>query len=97
MLFFRQIKDEKLGSAGFKSFYDQECHICSLTMALVERMEASPDKGEALLSRLDISVRDYEDLKLGDHCRPEQVLRLCRHLGMETDDRPPCPRMQPAK
>ena len=91
MLFFKEIKEKKLADPDFKSFYAGECHICSLTLKVVERMESSGNKNR-ILSRLNISDTDYDMLKKGDYCRPDQVRRLSRHLNIKTDDEPGCPR-----
>lgn len=93
MLFFKEIKYKKMADPGFKSLYAEECHICSLTLKVIERMESSTNKNR-ILSRLNISDADYDMLKKGDHCRPDQVKLLCRHLGIKTEDETACPRFE---
>jgi len=95
VLFFKEIKKEKLANPGFNAFYAQECHICSLTLNVIEIMESSTDKTQ-ILNQLNIPGTDYELLKKGDHCRPGQVRRLCNHLGIQTDDESVCPRFKDA-
>ncbi len=93
MLFFKQIKDGKLSDPCFESFYKKECHICSLTTTLISMLDRKNDLSE-ILSTLKIPEKDYALLKSGDRCDPEQVIRLCRHLGVDTPPRPgTCPRL----
>jgi len=92
VLFFKELKKERLGDPGFKAVYDKECHICSLTLMVIEQMELR--KKTKVLKHLKISPKDYGLLEKGDFCIPEQVLRLCRYLDIKTDDLPPCPRLE---
>lgn len=82
MRFFRDVKDEYLEDLGFRAFYEQECHICSNTMALVSRVGQMAADGDALLDRLGISPETFRDLAEGDHCEPETAVRLAKALGM---------------
>lgn len=83
MLFFKQIKDEKLSDQMFESFYKQECHICSATLKVIAVLETKAGSANDILNTLKISQKDYNALKAGDICHPEQVLMLCRYLGIE--------------
>lgn len=85
MLFFKDIKDKKMADPDFKSFYAEECHICARTLKVIELMESTGER-DRILKRLNIPADEYEALKQGDHCRPEQVMRLCRHLDIEIDE-----------
>ncbi|WDP90298.1 MAG: hypothetical protein HUN04_11580 [Desulfobacter sp.] len=93
MKFFKSVKAQKLADPAFRAFYARECHICALTLKVIEQVEAAGNKSR-ILACLDIDLKAYEDLKEGDFCRPEQVMRLCRYLGIKTGDMPPCPRLK---
>jgi hypothetical protein len=93
VLFFKQIKDEKLSEPDFESFYSKECHICSLTMKVITQMEDVRDKAR-ILERLKISAKDYGNLKSADRCNPEQVMRLALDLAILDRSRADkCPRL----
>lgn len=83
MLFFKDIKEDKLADPEFKSVYDRECHICGTTMDVVG---ACLSKGEGLaelLASLDIDAQAFRDLRDGEFCDPRLVEKLYRHLGIE--------------
>lgn len=86
MLFFKQIKQDKLSDQPFNVFYKKECHICSVTIKVITRLEENKDERDIILRKLDISLHDYKRLKSGDYCHPEQVLKLCRHLDLKGTD-----------
>ncbi len=83
MLFFRDLKTEKLKDPGFKTFYARECHICRTTMAVVDTCLKMGHGLEDLLAGLDISKPAFEALREGDYCDPVMVARLCDHLNMD--------------
>ncbi len=94
MLFFKEIQDKKMADPAFKAFYDKECHICALTLEVIEQMEQLREEiRTAVLNQLEIISADYDALKDGDHCHPEQVARLCRYLNIQTDTAPACHRL----
>jgi hypothetical protein len=93
MLYFKQIKDEKLSDPDFESFYSKECHICSLTMKIITLMEDSRDR-DSILERLSIPATDYKDLKSGDRCDPKQTMRLAMDLAIQNSSKAEtCPRL----
>lgn len=93
MLLFRDLLDERLEDASFKSFFERECHICSVTIKLVALLEADPKKKCRVLEAQGISIEDYNDLKSGDVCDPEKVILLYRELGIPLPDKlKNCPR-----
>ena len=94
MLFFKQIKDDKLSDKAFRVTYDRECHLCSVTVNAVAELEESPAQLENTLAELDIPASDYMALKAGDRCNPDQVKKLCRHSGIPgPGENTPCPRL----
>ena len=97
MLFFKQIKAEKLNDPSFKDVYHRECHICGVTLKVIKRIEEMIDAGEqdsvsSLLAELGIPADNYTALKAGDCCRPEQVFQLCRQLNIDVNAEKACPR-----
>ncbi|WP_300460287.1 hypothetical protein [Desulfobacula sp.] len=83
MLFFKQIMDEKLGKKDFRDFYEQECHICSITLQVIASLEHKDRSLFDILDTLNISKTAYKDLREGEKCDPEQVNRLCSYLGLQ--------------
>ena len=83
MLFFKDIKQEKLDDPAFRSFYDRECHICSTTMSVVEKFLEMGDRLPETLKGLDVPVDAFDALQDGDRCDPQMVARLCERVGMD--------------
>ena len=95
MLFFKEIIDQKLENKSFRVFYEQECHLCSITMKVVADLEKRKSSLEEILSRLNISRQAFEDLKEGEHCDPEMVRQLCTYLDlMEPGMFANCPKLK---
>ena len=93
MLFFKQIKDHKLSDPSFNTFYKKECHICSITLHLIDRIRKEKNV-KIVLKQVGISSNAYADLESGDRCDPEHVIALCRHLNLEPVPEPAtCPRL----
>ena len=93
MLFFEQIKTDKLSEKAFKALYERECHICRLTLEIISRLEDAKDEIPSLLAPLNIPVEDYNRLKTGDYCNPGQVKLLCDALNIQTPEQSwTCPR-----
>ncbi len=82
MLFFKDIVEEKFGEAGFENLYENECHICSVTMQIVSTLENDPDIKKKTRHLFDISDDTYENLKRGDNCHPLIVRQLCDYLDI---------------
>lgn len=94
MLFFKEIKDKKLSKQDFKLFYDIECHLCSATLEIIRQLENHSDP-TSVLNELNISEEDYNCLKSGDQCDPEQTLKLASHFDLnEVDKIKNCPRIK---
>ena len=83
MLFFKEIKQDKLNDADFRAFYDRECHICGTTMQVVAQYLDMGDGLSAALAALGIPAASFDALRDGDHCEPEMVAILCERLGMD--------------
>lgn len=83
MLFFKQIQKEKHADQSFDTLYARECHICPTTIKLIALLEAENDKLPQVLDQAGISRQDYDLLKSGDLCRPEQVRKLCDALDLQ--------------
>lgn len=93
MLFFKQIKEEMLNQDPFKTLYERECHICRRTIQIIAILDDDPRRRDMILNRLGVSLAEYNRLKAGDHCNPEQVKALCRSLDIHTAETPwVCPR-----
>ena len=86
MLFFKQIKNEKLNDREFELFFKKECHVCSVTMTIIAALEKQKNELDTILNALEIVPQEYNELKKGDVCNPEQVLKLCKHLGIQVSD-----------
>lgn len=94
MLFFKEIKNEKLSNQDFKSFYDIECHLCSATLEIIQQLENQPDP-TLILKKLNIPEQDYNRLKSGDRCDPEQTLKLASYFKInELGKVKNCPRLK---
>lgn len=83
LLFFRDIKQDKLNDPKFKAFYDRECHICAATMRVVAQFLALGDELPAALDALGIPAASFDALKDGDHCDPQLVARLHDRMGLD--------------
>ena len=99
MLFFKQITDEKLSDPAFRNFYQQECHICSVTLEVIRKIEDMIEQGkkkeaDTLLAAANVQIQEYGELREGDRCRPEQVFALCRALNIDTSREKPCPHLK---
>jgi len=96
MIFFKQIKDEKLRNRAFERHYQKECHICLVTIQVVALLENRKQELAQILKQTQIDPEDYDALKKGDDCNPDLVFRLCRHLDLPTDNWfPKCPKRRP--
>ena len=83
MLFFKTVKGLKMAETEFKTFYEQECHICKTTVEVVSRFSSMGDDLDSVLGKLGISPGIFQDLVEGDHCDPDIVGQLCEYLGMD--------------
>lgn len=83
MLFFKEIVDRKFEDPEFKAFFDKECHICSVTMKIVSKIESGKTSLAEVIGSSEDLKRSYEDLKNGDYCDPELVRKLYAFLGEE--------------
>lgn len=93
MLFFKQVKDNKLNSLAFNRIFNDECHVCSITVKIIAELEKKRIELKPLLASLNISLADYDKLKVGDYCNPVQVKLLSQNLGIEHPNRfENCPR-----
>ncbi len=94
MLFFKDLYDEKMADDRFLKLFCQECHICEITVKLIAILETASDR-QALLKEHGISETAYTRLKKADHCDPQWVFPLCRHLGIQTTGKETlCPRLK---
>jgi hypothetical protein len=82
VLFFKEIIDQKLKNPAFRRFYEQECHLCSITMKVIADLEKRGSSLPEILDRLNISRQAFEDLKEGENCDPEMVKQLCTYLDL---------------
>ena len=83
LLFFKDIKQEKLDDPVFKSFYDRECHICSTTMSVVEKFLEMGERLPEVLEELGLRDEAFDALRDGDRCDPQMVAILCDRVGMD--------------
>jgi hypothetical protein len=82
VLFFKEIIDQKLENSAFRLFYEQECHLCSITMKVIADLEKREPYFLEILDRLNISIQAFEELKEGENCDPEMVKQLCTYLDL---------------
>jgi hypothetical protein len=80
----------KLSCRDFRRLYDRECHVCRFTMRLFERMQADGQSPAQLAAAAGEDLPAVAALLEAEHCDPELVVRLCRHLGLAPP--PACPR-----
>ncbi len=85
MMFFKQIRDEKLKDQVFARNFRKECHICATTINVIAQLEDPNTDLEGILKKTGIDPEEYDALKQGDLCNPEQVLKLCCCLNIPTD------------
>jgi len=82
MMFFKELMDEKMADPSFNTLFKQECHICTNTVKLISRFEDSEQELGRILAAAGISSADWDNLKNGDYCEPDQVFRLCETIGL---------------
>lgn len=94
MLFFRQLKQDKLSRPDFRSMYEKECHICATTVQLASVLCDMKDTRQ-LQAELGVGHERLTNLIEGECCDPDLVLGLCRCLKMD-DTRVvnDCPRLK---
>ena len=79
---FRPYFHEKMEDASFREFFERECHVCSNTLMIFEKMDRDNLSIEdaALLLRTDSP--SLQKLRDADYCDPDLVVRLCRQLEL---------------
>jgi len=87
---FRPYFHEKMRDASFRDFFEKECHICSNTLRIFEKMERDGLSIEEMASLLQTDPLSLQKLRDADYCNPELVLRLCRQLDLPLPQ--DCPR-----
>ena len=87
---FKSYKAGKLGDSEFQHLFEKECHVCRITMSIIEKLQVSGKKEEAMAS-LGVSKRAIQELEDADYCDPGLVARLCEHLGIAPPNS--CPRL----
>ena len=87
---FRSFYAEKLGNDDFRQLFEQECHICRVTVALIAQLKQTPGGMEKIAAELSISFQALLDLEDAEHCDPQVVWQLCEYFDMTPPDQ--CPR-----
>jgi hypothetical protein len=88
---FRPYFREKMRDASFRQFFERECHVCSYTLMIFEKMDREHLSIEDVASLLRTEPQSLQKLRDADYCDPELVVRLCRQLEL------PLPRDCPRK
>jgi len=88
---FRPYFREKMKDASFREFFEKECHVCSNTLMIFEKMDRANLSIEDVASVLRTDPQSLQELRDADYCDPELVIRLCRQLEL------PLPRDCPRK
>jgi hypothetical protein len=88
---FRALYNQKLQDPAFKCLFDQECHVCTHTMAIFHKALEKGLSPDQLALDLGVDPQKIHDLADADHCDPPLTFRLCRHLNLPVPE--DCPRM----
>jgi predicted DCC family thiol-disulfide oxidoreductase YuxK len=75
---------------SFREFFEKECHVCSNTVRIFEKMDRDRLSIEAVASLLQVDPQSLQKLMDADYCDPELVIRLCRQLDLPIPQ--DCPR-----
>ena len=87
---FRRYFQDRMQDAGFKAFYDRECHVCAKTVQIFAHAEEKGMSLALLAESVGVGLEDLEALRDADRCDPAMVIHLCRHLGLPAPES--CPR-----
>ncbi len=71
---------QRFGDADFKRFFDRECHVCPVTVAIIARCDEQGLSLTKLAETLGVDEQALQQLADADYCDPELVRRLCRQL-----------------
>jgi predicted DCC family thiol-disulfide oxidoreductase YuxK len=79
-----------MSDASFREFFEKECHVCSNTVRIFEKMDRDRLSIETVASILQVDPQSLQKLMDADYCDPELVIRLCRQLDLPIPQ--DCPR-----
>lgn len=81
---------EKMSDVSFREFFEKECHVCSNTVMIFEKMDRDCISIESVASLLQADPQSIEKLRDADCCDAKLVVRLCRYLELPIPQH--CPR-----
>jgi hypothetical protein len=79
---FRRYFHDKIADVSFREFYEKECHVCSNTLRIFEKMDRDHLSIEEVASDLQTDPQCLKKLLDADYRDPELVIRLCRKLEL---------------
>lgn len=83
MLSLDQVFKQKLTDEDFSRTFASECHICAVTVNIIDKIENSGKDREQILASAGVTPEQYEDLKNADCCVPEIVRKLYRAVSAD--------------
>jgi hypothetical protein len=79
---FRLYFQNKMTDAPFRELFERECHVCSNTLRISEKMDRAHLSVEEIASLVKTEPLCIQKLLDADYCDPELVIRLCRQLEL---------------
>jgi hypothetical protein len=79
---FRLYFHDKMTDASFREFFERECHVCSNTLRISEKMDRDNLSIEEVASLVQTDPQCLQKLLDADYCDPELVICLCRQLEL---------------
>jgi hypothetical protein len=68
--------------ASFRELFIRECHVCSNTLLIFEKMDRDHLSIEEVASLLGMDPQELQRLRDADYCDRELVIRLCKQLAL---------------
>ncbi len=78
----KTIMRERLADPEFKCLYDEECHVCRVTVEICAALDQRGLTPETLATELGEDPGTIAKLLDADECDPKLVCRVATHLGI---------------
>jgi len=79
---FKAYLKDKCSDPAFLNHYLDQCNICPKTVLIITTMRERGLSPEEVARQAGVAVKHLELLESADRCKYDDVVKLCRFLGL---------------